>query len=397
MISSRKRFLSTLSFTLALLSGHPAFAQVAGAEDAKKSIQAQTERVGVIAERGEKAHYPPKFDLSALPHYKPKKQLNGWIRFHGNNYLVDGKLGEYWEKGFAQHQPGIRISWFLPTSAVAFAALYYGQADMVMGHKPSFYDLLAYQRILSYDPFEVTVVTGSFDVAGWENSTVILVNKDNPVKGITMEQLDGIFGAAREGGWAGTNFRPDWKRGPEKNIRTWGQLGMKGEWADKPINVYGFNLRYNTATDFADKVLQASDKWNENIHAYAHIVQANGKRYIQADQITDALAKDKYGIAFNRYRGERPNIRRLPVAASGGGAFVEHTLDNVQGRAYPLYQEQYFYASVKPGTAMDPLVKEFMRYVLSYEGQTEVMRDGKYLPLTAEVVRAQLKKLEELP
>jgi phosphate transport system substrate-binding protein len=385
----------TVTLVLAtFLAASVSAAQVAVSEDAKKSLQAQEERAGVIVERGDKPHYTKKFDLSGMPHYVPKQQLTGWIRFHGNNYLVDGKLGEYWQQGFAKYQPGIRISFYLPTAAVAFAALYYNQADMVMGHKPSFYDLLAYQRIMSFDPVEITAVTGSYDVPGWESSTVILVNKDNPLKGITMEQLDGVFGAAREGGWAGTNFRPDWARGPEKNIRTWGQLGLKGEWADKPINVYGFNLRYNTATDFADRVLQASDKWNENIHAYAHIVQPNGKRYIQADQITDALARDKYGIAFNRYRGERPGIRRVPVAASERQPYVEHTLDNVQNRTYPLYNEQYFYTNVKPGTSMDPLVKEFLRYVLSQEGQADVMRDGKYLPLTAEVVREQLKKLE---
>jgi len=141
-------------------------------------------------------------------------------------------------------------------------------------------------------------------------------------------------------------------------------------------------------------VLKASDKWNENIHAYAHIVQPDGKRYIQADQITDALARDKYGIAYNRYRGERPDIRRLAVAATDSGPFVEHTLETVQNRTYPLFQEAYFYTSVKPGTAIDPNVKEFLRYVLSQEGQAEVQRDGKYLPLTSEVVREQLKKLD---
>jgi phosphate transport system substrate-binding protein len=373
----------------------PASAQQATAEDTKKSMAAQAERAGVILDRGEKPHYTTKFDLSCMPHYVPGKPLTGWIRLHGSNYLVDGKLGEYWQQGFAKYQPRLRISYYLPTAAIAFASLYYNQADLVMGHHPGFYDLLAYQRIMGFNPVEITAVTGSYDVPGWENSTVILVNNDNPLKGITMDQLDRVFGAARDGGWAGTNFRPDWARGPEKNIRTWGQLGLAGEWADKPINVYGFNLRYNTATDFADKVLKASDKWNENIHGFAHIVQPNGKRYIQADQITDALARDKYGIAFNRYRGERPGIRRLDVAAADGGPAVAHTLENVQNRSYPLYQEAYFYTSVKPGTKMDPNVKEFLRYVLSQEGQAEVMRDGKYLPLTAEVVRAQLQKLDE--
>jgi phosphate transport system substrate-binding protein len=390
------RFCRLTAFALSVLPlAGPALAQQTESEDTHKSLQAQAERAKVVADRGERPHYDKRFDLSGLPHYVPKKQPTGWIRFHGNNYLVDGQLGKYWQEGFATFQPEIRISWYLPTAAVAFAALYYNQADLVMGHKPGFYDLLAYQRVMGFDPVEIVAVTGSYDVPGWENSTVILVNKDNPLKGINMEQLDGVFGAAREGGWAGTNFRPDWSRGPQKNIRTWGQLGLTGEWADQPINVYGFNLRYNTATDFADKVLQASDKWNENIHAFAHIVQPNGKRYIQADQITDALGKDRYGIAFNRYRGERPNVRRLPVAAGKGTQYIEHTLEGVQNRTYPLYQEQYFYVTVRPGTAMDPCVNEFIRYVLSQEGQAEVMRDGKYLPLTAEVVREQLKKLGE--
>ena len=160
---------------------------------------------------------------------------------------------------------------------------------------------------------------------------MILVNEENPITGLTLDQLDGIFGAARDGGWAGTNFRPDWARGPEQNIRSWGQLGLTGEWADQRINVYGFNLRYNTATDFADKVLKGSDKWNENIHAFAHIFRDDGSRYIQADQITDALAEDRFGIAFNRFRGERPRVRRLArifyeghpgPRPSGAGAYI---------------------------------------------------------------------------
>jgi phosphate transport system substrate-binding protein len=389
--------LAALTFALtASLMPIPSPAQTASAEDSKKSFQAQAERAGVVYERGKRPHYTQKFDLSGLPHYTPGAQLTGWIRIHGSNYLTDGMLGEYWQRAFAKYQSGVNLSYYTPTSASAFAALYYGQADLVLGHKPSFYDLLAYQRMLGFDPQEFTVVTGSYDVAGWENSTVILVNNNSPLKGITMKQLDGIFGAARDGGWAGTNFRPDWGRGPELNLRNWSQLGLGGSYADKPIGVYGFNLRYNTATDFADKVLRSGDKWNENIHAYAHIVQPNGKRYVEADQITDAIARDPFGIGYNRYRGERPGIRRLPVAAKEGGPFVEHTIENVQNRTYPLFNEAYFYTSVKPGTKMNPMVKEFIRFVLSQEGQAEVQRDGKYLPLTAGVVREQLKKLEDL-
>src|ERR1700716_4091141 len=290
--------MSAVSEAAAAAGVEVAGASVSGAcyaqqqsEDAKNAIRAQIDRAGVIYKRGKMAHYTRTFDLSGMPHYEPRQQLTGWLRLHGNNYLSDGMLGEYWQQGFAKFQPGIRLSYYLPTSALAFAALYYDQADLVMGHRPGFYDLLAYERVKSFDPTEIVAVTGSFDVGGWENSLTIRVKGANPLKCINMEQLDGIFGSERTGGWAGTNWRQDWARGPEKNIRTWGQLGATGEWADKAINLYGFNLRYNTATDFADKVLNASDKWNENIHAYAHIVRPDGKRYIQADQITDALAK----------------------------------------------------------------------------------------------------------
>jgi phosphate transport system substrate-binding protein len=393
----KRLFLPPLAIAVTALLAAPlqSRAQTVSAEDAKKSLQAQDERAEVIYERGKSPHYTQKFDLSGLPHYKPDKQLTGWIRIHGSNYLADGMLGEYWEKAFAKYQRGIKISWYLPTSAAAFAALYYNQADLVMGHKPGFYDLLAFQRIMGHDPVEFTAVTGSYDVAGWENATVILVNKNSPLKGITLKQIDGVFGAARDGGWAGTNFRPDWARGPESNIRTWGQLGLTGSAAAKPINVYGFNLRYNTATDFSDKYLHASDKWNENIHGFAHIVKPDGHRYIEADQITDALAADPYGIGYNRFRGERPGVRRIPVAAKDGGPYVEPTIENVQNRTYPLFNEAYFYTDVKPGTKMNPMVREFLKFVLSQEGQEEVQRDGKYLPLTADVVREQLKKLGE--
>jgi phosphate transport system substrate-binding protein len=387
------RYLTTLALAIfiAPLLTH---AQDEQSEDTKKSLQAQAERATAIYERGKKAYYTKEFDLSGLPKYAPKQLLTGWVRIHGNNYIADGTLADRWKTAFAKYQPNIYLSYYLPTSAIAFAALYYHQCDVAMGHRPGFYDLLAYQRIKGYDPTEITALTGSFDVPGWESSTAILVNENNPLRGISMEQLDGIFGAERDGGWSGTNFRPDWARGPEKNIRTWGQLGLKGEWANKPITPYGFNPRYNTATDFSDKVMQGGDKWNERLHGLAHIVRPDGTRHIQADQIVESIAKDRYGIAYTRYRGSEPGSKRLAIAPKGGGAPVEHTLDNVQNRSYPLYNEAYFYTNVKPGTEMNPMVKEFLRFVLSQEGQAEVMKDGKYLPLPADVVREQLKKLE---
>ena len=394
MKSPRPNPLAAVALALvALISLGPLDAQPAPSADTVNALKAQAEHFRIIRERGLKPYYTQKFDLSGLPHYVPEQSLAGWIRLHGNNYLSDGTLGDLWQKAFAKYQPGLHLSFYLPTSAAALGALDYDQADLVMSHRPSFYDLLAYERMKNCDPVEITAVTGSYDIGGWENSFVILVNDANPLKGITMKQLDGVFGAARDGGWVGTNWRPDLARGPEENIRTWGQLGITGEWADKPIHLYGFSLRYNTAVDFGDRVLKGSDKWNENIHAFGNYMAPDGKRYVEADQITEAIGHDKYAIGFNRYRGEREHVRRLAVG-EGNGPLVEHTLENVQNRTYPLASEVYFYTTVPPGGKMDPRVREFLRFVLSQEGQAEVMRDGKYLPLTAELVQVQLKKLQ---
>src|ERR1700730_9251841 len=280
-----------LAALAAAMAVGPSSAQQAQSEDTEKALRAQADRARVVYERGRSPHYTRQCDLSALPHYLPKQQYTGWIRLHGSNYLSDGMLGELWQQGFAKYQPGIRISYFLPTAAVAFAALYYNQADLVVGHRPGFYDLLAYERVMNSDPVEITAVTGSFDVGGWENSLTILVNEDNPLKCINMEQLDGIFGSERTGAWARTNWRQDWARGRDKDIRTWGQLGATGEWANKPINVYGFSIRYHIPTTFAARVMQNGAKWNERLIEFTNYKNADGSTELEGKQSRDAVAK----------------------------------------------------------------------------------------------------------
>jgi len=101
------------------------------------------------------------------------------------------------------------------------------------------------------------VATGSYDVPGGTPVRVV-VHRDNPLAQLTMKQLDGIFGSERAGGWEGTSWRPGRARGPEQNIRTWGQLGLTGDWKDKPIHVYGLTLRYHQATEISDMVWPAA-------------------------------------------------------------------------------------------------------------------------------------------
>jgi len=255
-----------------------------------------------------------------------------------------------------------------------------------------FHELLLFQRFTNRDPLEITVATGSYDVPGWQPAFGIVVHRDNPLTGLTMAQLDGIFGAERLGGWEGTSWHPEYARGPEKNIRTWGQVGLAGEWKDAPINVYGLNLRYHQATEISDRILKGSDKWNERLRIYANFVTPDGK--LGRTLVSD-LAKDRQGIAYVAAptRNLPPELKVLALAEKANGPYVTYTIETLRDRTYPFFDEIYMYVD-RPAGKMDPKVREYLRFILSREGQAEIMRDGKYLPLTAKVARDQLKKLE---
>ncbi len=381
-------------WTLLALASLTAGAAWSQPDKPAEGLELQKARASTMQERGKKAYYTKKWDLSDLPSYQPKQKIKATIRIWGSNYIADGNLGDYWKETFRKFHPAAKFDYHLKTTVAAVPSLVFGVSDIGVGRKLTFHELLLFQRYMDRDPVEVTVATGSYDVPGWNPGFGIVVHKGNPLTQITMEQLDGIFGAERLGGWEGTSWHPEYARGPEKNIRTWGQLGLTGEWKDMPINVYGLNLRYHQATEISDRILKSSDKWNERLRIYANFVTPDGKL---GRSLNDDLAKDRAGIAYIAAptRNLPPELKTIAVAEKTGGPYVPYTLETVRDRSYPLFDEIYTYAD-KPAGKMDAKVAEFLRFMVSREGQAEVMRDGKYLPLTAKVAREQLRKLEEL-
>src|SRR5512146_775942 len=256
-----KRILSLLPAAAALplaLAAVPSVAAAAQAEPwlSKYEPTAQSRKfpAGSAAERRARMHavaysraYTRNFDLSGLPSYTPKSHPRGTIRICGNNYIGDSPLGGWWQAAFAKYQPGIKLVYDLQTAANGIACLYEGRADIGIDHQPLFYDDLANLRLEGFLPSGISVVTGSYDVIGWQNTFAIIVNAKNPVTGVTMQQLDGIFGSERAGGWVRTNWHPEFARGPQANIRRWGQMGLTGDWVNRSVDTYGFSLRYSTA------------------------------------------------------------------------------------------------------------------------------------------------------
>src|SRR5882672_9557796 len=364
-------------------------------ESKKYPVGSAEERKARMAVRASSQAYTKKFDLSGLPQYVAQDKPTGTLRVCGNNYVNDAPLGGHWKEAFEKLQPGIKVEYYTPTAAIAIPCMYFDRADIGVNHEPSFYDYLGHVRLKGSEPVGFSVFTGSYNYVGWQNNIVIIVNKDNPVTKITMKQLDGIFGSVREGGWAGSNWHPEFRRGADQDIRTWGQMGLTGEWAGKHITPHGYSLRYASAIEFSNKVLQASDKWNGDLRAYANFRRPNGTVYLEADQIFDQVRKDPGAIGYARYHEGFPkDIKILAVAQDEKGPYVEYSIDSLQNRTYPLWGDQSFWVSVKPGEKMDPKAREFIRFVLSREGQELVQKDGKYLPLTAQVVREELKRLK---
>ena len=340
--------------------------------------------------------YTKKWDLSDMPHYKPKRQVSGTLRIWGSNYLKDGPLGGYWAAAFKKFQPGVTIEYNLPTAGIAVPALAAKVADLGVGRPATLMDHLTFQQVYGHTMTEITAATGSFDVYGWSPAFIILVHKDNPLTKISMKQLDGVFGTARLGGYDGSVWRTDYpyKRGPEENIRTWGQLGLTGEWANKPIHPCGQSPRANIQTVFQNLVLRGSDQWVEGYRAYANHATPEGTINPWSKQVQKAAEEDPLSICIASPLTGASNLRELAVQGFDGGPYVTRTLETVRDRSYPLTNQIFFFAEKAPGKAMDPKVEEFLRFVLSQEGQGEIQHEGRYTPLTGAMVKEELAKLE---
>jgi phosphate transport system substrate-binding protein len=335
-----------------------------------------------------------------LPAYvKPSGANKGTLRVFGAG--LKGLVKD-WEAGYMKHNPDVRIADNPGGSDAAIGVLQHGTAEVaVFGREMELNDYLGFFENKGYNPTEITVASGTFDVPGGSWAPIVFVNKDNPIAKLTLKQLDGIFGSERTGGYEGFVWKTENARGAKDNIRTWGQLGLQGEWADKEIRTYGY-ANGGMAGFFEIAVLKGSNKWNSNYRQYVE----NGTKILTPGRenggvlyMLAELERDKYGIAWAgmpqwKQVPQITGIKPLALAAGDTGPFVEATPETLASRAYPLTRSIYFYIDKEPGRPLSPKVKDFIRYVLSEEGQDLVRKNGVYFPLPAHVVREQLQKLE---
>ena len=335
--------------------------------------------------------YSQEFDLGSLPSYKVEQKVDGVIRIQGNQIALN--LVKLWEAGFMKQQEATRFSDYLLTTSIAISGLVTGTADVgVMGHDIWRPDLNAFHKFFGYEPLEIMFATGSYD-EGSTPGLVMFVNKQNPISKLTLRQLDGILGAQRTGGWRGSHWTTGSARSAKDNIRTWDQLGLTGEWADQPIRLFGIDATLSNWSGLVQKVVfKGGDKWNPALH---EIVRGGVEVPVDVE-IANSVANDRFalGFTFMKIVEKVPQVKPVAIAAKEGGPYIEPTKQSFYDRTYPLTNAVYIYLNRAPGQPLPPRVKEFMRYVLSREGQKAVAEDKTYLPLTAEVAREQSRKLE---
>ncbi len=321
--------------------------------------------------------------VDALPRYAPTEQVTGTLRVWGHGspkHDFMGRLMDSWISGFTKVQPGVRVENHMYGTASAIGALYTGAGDIaILGEEISPAALTAFEREKHYAPTGFPIATGSLDVNFFDYAHMIFVQKDNPIQGLTLEQLDGIFGAEH-------------RRGP-RNLRTWGDLGMSGPWASRRIDPYGWRVDIDFALFFQSAVLEDSHRWNTDIREFVHVPRPDGSQYDHGQQILDALAKDPAGIAISNVRYANQQVRALPLARTSAGPWYEPTVANLIAQTYPLVRIIPAFVDVPPGGAVDNKAREFLRYLLSREGQQAVVQESGYLPLGTGFIQQEREAL----
>jgi len=289
-------------------------------------------------------------DPAIKPYQKAAGEVSGSLKCVGSDTM--NNLVALWAEGFKKIYPSVREGIEGKGSASAPPALAEGTCSfgpMSRDWKPAEID--AFKAKHGYPP---TVVPVALDMLA------VFVHRDNPLKSLTLQQVDAIFSKNRTGG-------------ATADIRTWGDLGLEGEWKDKPISLYGRNASSGTYGYFKEFALFKGD------------FKPTVKEQPGSSAVVQAIASDKYAIGYSGIGYRTADVRPLPLAPNADVAAVEPVAANAYSGDYPLARFLYLSVNRKPAAPLDPLRREFLRYVLSASGQGDVKKDG-YLPLPAAVV-----------
>ena len=295
---------------------------------------------------------------AALPEYAPASGVSGNISSVGSDTLAN--LMTLWAEEFGKVYPNVNIQIQAAGSSTAPPALTEGTSNLgPMSRKMKDNEIDDFEGKYGYKPTAVPVAI---------DALAVFVNKDNPIKGLSLPQVDAIFSSTRKCGHA-------------SDIENWGEAGLTGGWAGKPIQIYGRNSVSGTYGFFKEKALCKGD------------YKSNVNEQPGSASVVQAVTTSSNGIGYSGIGYSTSGVRAIPLSAKEGEPFVEPTGENATSGTYPLSRFLYIYVNKKPNEPLAPLEREFLKMVLSKVGQQVVVKDG-YIPLPAKAAAKALSLIQ---
>ena len=293
-----------------------------------------------------------------LQDYQRTSGVSGNLSSVGSDTLAN--LMTLWAEEYKRVYPNVNIQIQAAGSSTAPPALTEGTSNLgPMSRKMKDKELQKFEEKFGYKPTEIRVAL---------DALAVYVNKDNPIKGMTIPQIDAVFSSTRKCGY-------------DKDITTWGDLGLTGAWKDRSIQLYGRNSVSGTYGYFKKKGLCKGD--------FKSAVNEQPGSASVVQSVTASLN----GIGYSGIGYKTSGVKAVPLTKKDGTPFVEATNENAIAGKYPLARFLYIYVNKHPNKPMAPLEREFIKMVLSKVGQEVVVKDG-YIPLPASVAEKELAKLQ---
>jgi len=292
---------------------------------------------------------------AGLPAYQKASGVSGNINSVGSDTM--NNMMALWAEAFRKMYPNVKIQIEGKGSSTAPPALIAGTSQ--------FGPMSRAMRSTEIDQFEAKYGYKPTQIRTSYDALAIYVSKDNPLEKITLAQADAIFSKTRRRGG--------------KAVNTWGDLGLTGDWAARPVSLYGRNSASGTYGFFKEHTLKNGD-FKDSV-----------KEQPGSASVVQGVTEDRFGVGYSGIGYKTSGVKALQLAETT--AFFDGGYDNVKSGKYPLWRYLFLYINKAPGKPLDPLVKEYVKLILSKEGQEVVVKDG-YDPLPAAIVAEELKKLE---
>jgi phosphate transport system substrate-binding protein len=294
-----------------------------------------------------------------LPAYQKVSGVAGSLSSVGSDTM--NNMMALWAETFRKMYPNVKAQIEGKGSGTAPAALIAGSSQFgPMSRQMRATELDQFEAKYGYKPTELKT---SYD------ALAVYVNKDNPIGKLTLAQVEAVFSKSR-------------KRGYKEDITTWGQLGLTGDWANRPISLYGRNSASGTYGFFKEHTLKNGD--------YKNTV----KEQPGSASVVQGVTEDRFGIGYSGIGYKTSGVKAVPLADTDKGSYSDGNYADVTSGKYPLWRFLYIYVNKAPGKPLDPLVLEFVKLLYSKEGQEVVVKDG-YMPLSAAQAQAELAKVQK--